>query len=93
MDPGILKHPDENQLYLYATETYMHRVYTIYNYLHDWTIRDSCMQASMACVRNSVVDYYYITLPLQGQHKHLASRSIHMDCTHIPRTPRWTLKC
>ena len=37
MDPGILKHPDENQLYYYATETYnirsyMYRVYTIYNY-------------------------------------------------------------
>ena len=23
--------------------TYMYRVYTIYNYLHDCTIRDSCM--------------------------------------------------
>ena len=27
--------------------------------------------------------YYYITLPLQGRHKHLASRSIHMDCIRI----------
>ena len=27
----------------------------------------------------------YITLPLQGQHRHLASRSIHMDHVCIPR--------
>ena len=40
----------------------------------------------------------YITLPLQGQHKHLASRSIHMDCIcsytpgHLTRhqSARWT---
>ena len=42
------------------------------------------MQACMACARNSIVDYYYITLPLQGRHKHLASRSIHMDRIRIP---------
>ena len=65
----------------------MYRVYTIYNYLHDCTIRDSCMQACMACARNSIVDYYYITLPLQGRHKHLASRFIHMDHIRIQQTP------
>ena len=39
----------------------------------------------------------YITLPLQGRHKHLASQSIHMDRIHIPprhiaghRSARWT---
>ena len=65
--------------------TYMYRVYTIYNYLHDCTIRDSNMQTCMACARNPIVDYnYYITLSLQGRHKHLASRSIHMDRIRIP---------
>ena len=50
------------------------------------------MQACMACARNSIVDYYYITLPLQGRHKHLVSRSIHMDRIRIPaghRSARW----
>ena len=55
------------------------------------------MQACMACVKNSIVDYYYNTLPLQGWHKHLASRSIHMDRIRIlsvhlarHRNARWT---
>ena len=55
------------------------------------------MQACMACAKNSIVDYYYyITLPLQGRHKHLASRSIHMDRIRIlpgylagHRSARW----
>ena len=58
------------------------------------------MQACMACARNSIVDYYYITLPLQGWHKHLASRSIHMDRIRIPpghlaghQSARWTKNC
>ena len=41
----------------------------------------------------------YITLPLQGRHKHLASQSIHMDHIIIPpgniaghRSARWTKK-
>ena len=51
----------------------------------------------MACAKNSIVDYYYITLPLQGQHKHLVSQSIHMNRIRIPsghlarhRSARWT---
>ena len=73
MDSGILKHADENQLYYYAAETYI------------IATRIMCTQhIIMAFARNSIVDYYYITLPLQGRHKHLASRSIHVNRIHIP---------
>ena len=32
MDAGILKHPDENQLYQYATETYNIHVLCVYHF-------------------------------------------------------------